>query len=76
MSNEHSKMTVILKNSQNAVHFFGQQQQLLLVSVKNEKQFFNFIFLAEAYHPFSAFFDVILSDKWQKHPSNQSFSGV
>ena len=46
---EHSKnkKTVILKNSQNAVHFFGQQQQLLLVSVKNEKQFFNFIFLAE-----------------------------
>ena len=35
-----------LKNSLNAVcTFFGQQQQLLLVSVKkNEKQFFNFIF--------------------------------
>ena len=57
-----------MKNSLNAVCTFFWTAAAIVVGFSKKRMKSNFLtsfFRAEAYHPFSAFFDVILSDKWQ-----------
>ena len=49
------------------MHFFWTAAAIVVGFSKKrmKSNFLTSFFRAEAYHPFSAFFDVILSDKWQ-----------